>query len=1071
MLSQETWHDPYRSPSGLNWWLMPRNPPSDLTQVGAHLRAVWALPDNQHVWVGGDFATLLHSHDEGRIWEQIKLGEMPVPQPAAAPPPNAKKPAPTPNAVPPAISLGKGLELPPAQNPVQQTALNAGVPNAPPPRPAPLPRGVAAPSTVPVGTTVRMQITTLNFRIEKPNASVNSIFIKPGSPELAKDPSVLYVPLTVDPRTPPGPYTIKIYGARLPEGSGYELTVEFTVVASSPKSAAALFWRLPSVYAAEPPISAQGTAPGASIFSVIFSDERSGSIDLGGGGAFGTKDGGGHWNLERGGFQFPRGGGCIGSQVSGSSQCWGQSVGTELAFYLKAPAHSLSSPQTLFRLNLNHVWVGGANGSIQARDGSSNWQERNAPTKARINGLFFQPDGKRGWAVGSTGVILSTADGGQHWSPRTKISDAPYQAPYSAGPAPWYILSLFGTGFLLLIALVPPPTAVVTPAIEVIGASDRPLENDKDPDPLSFGPIARGLAYFIRNRRTNPPLNFAITGPWGGGKTSLMRLLRFELEKHGFRTVWFNAWHHQKEDYLLPSLLETIRQEAVPKLWDPGGIGFRFRLLRARVHGWFMVLAVCFLGAFVFSAASLYKNSANPSGVRFTGDLAGLLKEFGTHGAFLVSAAALLTAIYKWLSAFGVAPAALLSSTSAGARVADLEKQTSFRYRFAKEFREVTMALGPRQMVIFIDDLDRCQPINTLDVLEAVNFLSSSGECFVVMGMAKELVTEYVANSLVGTASALNANSGEPPKSAHDLADEYLQKMINIEVPVPKADPTQLTNLVASLGEPKVANSGTDFVRQGLRAAVALVVPLMIAGVLIVGGFQAGTKTMRWLLEGVKQAETAGVQKPDDTKITTPALSAAATAAQPKSTAPIAVTPAEEGLDTPDFKLPLQSNRWNPNWPALLMLPLLGWVAYRIATWRADLEPDDSDEFTIAMDKALPVILARPRTPRDVKRFVNKVRFIAMRQRQRLADDRTLWEKLWRVPHPQMDTTATGGGIPDGVLVVLAALQYWHSDALDSATKLYEAQHAWPTLQGYASDALETNRARYREYASGLRAN
>src|SRR5207302_464594 len=154
-------------------------------------------------------------------------------------------------------------------------------------------------------------------------------------------------------------------------------------------------------------------------------------------------------------------------------------------------------------------------------------------SQVRINGLFVQPDRKRGWAVGSSGTILSTADGGQRWTART---NAPYRAPYSPGPAPWYILSLLLTAALAGIALLSPEAPAAPPAaIEIIGASDRPLEDDRDLDPLAFRPIARGIAYFIRNRRTTPPLNFAITGPWGSGKTSLMRLLRHELVKYGFR--------------------------------------------------------------------------------------------------------------------------------------------------------------------------------------------------------------------------------------------------------------------------------------------------------------------------------------------------------------------------------------------------------------------------------------------------------------------------------------------------------------------------------------------------------
>ena len=108
--------------------------------------------------------------------------------------------------------------------------------------------------------------------------------------------------------------------------------------------------------------------------------------------------------------------------------------------------------------------------------------------------------------MGSSGTILSTADGGLHWTAKAKSADVPYQAPYSRGFAPWYILSLLLTAALAGIALLSPEAPAAPPAaIEIIGSSDRPLEDDRDPDPLAFRPIARGIAYFIRNPRTRLP--------------------------------------------------------------------------------------------------------------------------------------------------------------------------------------------------------------------------------------------------------------------------------------------------------------------------------------------------------------------------------------------------------------------------------------------------------------------------------------------------------------------------------------------------------------------------------------
>ena len=70
----------------------------------------------------------------------------------------------------------------------------------------------------------------------------------------------------------------------------------------------------------------------------------------------------------------------------------------------------------------------------------------------------------------------------------------------------------------------------------------------------------------------------------------------------------------------------------------------------------------------------------------------------------------------------------------------ELRLPTGFRHRFADIFADITRALEPQQLVIFIDDLDRCQPQNVVATLEMINFLVSSGDCFIVMGLARDWV-------------------------------------------------------------------------------------------------------------------------------------------------------------------------------------------------------------------------------------------------------------------------------------------------------------------------------------------
>ncbi|TDB94171.1 hypothetical protein E1266_17735 [Actinomadura sp. 7K534] len=49
-------------------------------------------------------------------------------------------------------------------------------------------------------------------------------------------------------------------------------------------------------------------------------------------------------------------------------------------------------------------------------------------------------------------------------------------------------------------------------------------------DRLGKQPYAASIAAIIRSPGTAPPLTIGITGPWGAGKTSLMRMIREDLD-------------------------------------------------------------------------------------------------------------------------------------------------------------------------------------------------------------------------------------------------------------------------------------------------------------------------------------------------------------------------------------------------------------------------------------------------------------------------------------------------------------------------------------------------------------
>jgi hypothetical protein len=125
-------------------------------------------------------------------------------------------------------------------------------------------------------------------------------------------------------------------------------------------------------------------------------------------------------------------------------------------------------------------------------------------------------------------------------------------------------------------------------------------------------------------------------------------------------------------------------------------------------------------------------------------------------------------------------------------------------------------------------------------------------------------------------------------------------------------------------------------------------------------------------------------------------------------------------------------------WPIALLLASTGAVAVWLFTRKPGLVVHDSDEFVAALEAWQPLLVARNRTPRSLKRFINRVRYLAMRQRPQ-EEDATMWRALRaaltgkRVPPPLVPDTQP---IPEADLVALAAMTYASRDGKDHEREL-----------------------------------
>ena len=628
---------------------------------------------------------------------------------------------------------------------------------------------------------------------------------------------------------------------------------------------------------------------------------------------------------------------------------------------------------------------------------------------------YIGADGQRGWAVGEGGLLLTTSDGGKTWTdPRV----------YARYPAPWYWLAL-----LLSVPMFLRSWRLFTQArLVVAGMADTPATDaaltDPRQDRLNFEPLAAGISRFLRNPATEPPLTLAITGDWGSGKSSLMGLICADLRKHGSRPIWFNAWHHQKEDHLFAALLGALSKQAPPPWLSLDGVGFRLRLLwlRSRKHWIFTLLLCTAVAALITLHLGMNDAVAETQLLRQLGDLMTSLSGRGSAKpdaastaatsappvpwagwlALLTVAGTALAALRKALTAFGADPAALLAGGLQGMKPKLAAEQNSFRTRFAEQFGEVSQAL-PERVVVVIDDLDRCRPEAVLEIMEAVNFLTSSGQCFVLFGMATDKVQaalaiafERIAKELASGADGEKDPEAAARKQRRHYAANYLQKLINLEIKVPTEQSYEAWRLLTDDPAMAVVPSWRGQAMDGLRRhAMWLALAAAIA---------VGVSLGVLLRPGAPQDERAAVPAPL-TASSSPGPSAAPAASVPSGAASF---PGQSASDPTlawgaspaqsPTRVLVQSGQVShaDEWIAALVLAvgaaLAGLLLWRAAS-RRHREATDSKDFRDALKVWTELVRESAHTPRAVKRFGNKLRYFEMLQ-QGEERDRTLLDDL-----------------------------------------------------------------------------
>jgi hypothetical protein len=319
-------------------------------------------------------------------------------------------------------------------------------------------------------------------------------------------------------------------------------------------------------------------------------------------------------------------------------------------------------------------------------------------------------------------------------------------------------------------------------------------DNETSLDLLGF----RVHSDLIRSVVTDPkllPVTLGVFGDWGGGKTSLMKMLQESLEPDHWKEgsterkqceriacLYFNGWLFEGYDDAKSAILSSVltalgeHKRFGPKLRD-GCVSLLKSVNWMRVaHLGLKHVALPAIAAFATGGASLV-----PS---FIGSMGSLLP--WSHSSPPQSGTTPAPGKDKEKEGADVDWESLIKKdeTPSG----PLEVRT-FREKFASLLKDSNID----SLVVLIDDLDRCSPERIIENLEAIKLFLNVERTAFVIGADPRIVRHAIAWKY-------KDNKGDGIEDeAPTIITDYLEKLIQLPYRLPRLSPAEIETYMALL--------------------------------------------------------------------------------------------------------------------------------------------------------------------------------------------------------------------------------------------------------------------------------
>lgn len=280
-------------------------------------------------------------------------------------------------------------------------------------------------------------------------------------------------------------------------------------------------------------------------------------------------------------------------------------------------------------------------------------------------------------------------------------------------------------------------------------------------DLLNFGLVADAAAQLIRDAQ-DEPLTIGVSGGWGTGKSSLVKMVGRKLAEDPKATdqyvfLDFNAWLYQGFEDARRALLEAVGDKLLETAQSRQAALDKAMAFAKRIR-WFKVGRLVAPTATGALAGTL---TAGPVG-GIVGAVAGLVQGLSAHE----DVSQQLEAVKKAYGELKPELADLVKERPDESLPKEIEQ---LRKSFEDLLRELNVKL-----VVLVDDLDRCLPQTAIATLEAMRLLLYVPRTAFIIAADEQMIR-----------GAVRAHFAEVD-IGDDLVTSYFDKLIQVPLRVPR---------------------------------------------------------------------------------------------------------------------------------------------------------------------------------------------------------------------------------------------------------------------------------------------